>query len=126
MNVFLSKLLAPALSPLVIVCALLAIAILAFRRRPRAARGAAVAALLVLLVASNPWFSAYLTGLLESASPPLGPLPHAEAIVVLSSGAGPAIPPQPAIVLDDASANRLLYAAQLYHRNAAPAVILSG
>jgi uncharacterized SAM-binding protein YcdF (DUF218 family) len=126
MMVFISKLLAPAFSPMVIVCGLLAIAILAVRRRPRAARGAVIAALLILLIASNQWFSVFVTGLLESGNPSLGRVPHAQAIVVLSSGAEPAIPPQPAVVLDDASANRLLYAAQLYHQGAAPAVILSG
>jgi uncharacterized SAM-binding protein YcdF (DUF218 family) len=126
MIVFLSKLLAPALYPIPIVCGLLLIAIVVFRRKPKAARGAMIAALLILFVASNQWFSKLVTGPLESRILPHGPLPHAEAIVVLSSGLEPATPPQPAIVLDDAGANRLLYAAQLYRQGQAPTVIVNG
>ncbi len=109
-----------------IVLELLVIAIAVDRRRPQVARGAAIAALLVLLLASNHGFSVLLAGYLESRNLPHGPLPDAQAIVVLSSDAQPAAPPQPAIVLDDASANRLLYAAQLYREGEAPVVILSG
>ncbi len=109
-----------------ISCELWAVAILAFRRRPRVARGAAIAGLLVLLVASNQCFSTLVAGYLESRNLPDGPLPRAQAIVVLSSDAEPATPPQPTIVLDSATANRLLYAAQLYHDGEAPTVILSG
>lgn len=126
MNVFLSKLLAPALSPIVIVGGLLLITILAVRRKPRLARAAAIGAALVLLVSSSQWFSFFLAGHLESRILPDGPLPAAQAIVVLSSGVQPAIPPQPAIVMDDATANRLLYAAQLYRQGKAPIVIISG
>jgi uncharacterized SAM-binding protein YcdF (DUF218 family) len=126
MFVFLSKLLAPALSPIGIVCELLAVAIVTVRRRPRISRSTAVAALLVLLVCSNQWFSTALTRYLETRNPPNANPPHAEAIVVLSSDAEPAIPPQPAIVLDGQTANRLLYGAQLYREGRAPVVILSG
>ncbi|HEV3109403.1 MAG TPA: YdcF family protein [Candidatus Binataceae bacterium] len=126
MIVFLSKLLAPALSPIVIICGLLAIAIVAGRRRPRVARCAAIAAALVLLLSSNRWIAMLVTGYLELRNVPNGPLPGAQAIVVLSSGVEPAIPPQPAILLDGATANRLLYAAQLYHEGKAPVVIVSG
>ncbi len=126
MILFLSKLFAPALSPILIVCELLLITILTVGRRPRVARGAAVAALVILLVASNRWFTVLVTSYLESRNVPDGPLPKAEAIVVLSSDVEPATSPQPAIFLDQSSANRLLYAAQLYREVEAPAVIVSG
>lgn len=126
MIVFVSKLLAPALSPIMIACELWAVAILTVRGRPRVARGAGIAGLLVLLLASNQFFSTLVAGYLESRNLPDGPLPHAQAIVVLSSDAEPATPPQPTIALDSATANRLLYAAQLYHDGEAPTVILSG
>jgi uncharacterized SAM-binding protein YcdF (DUF218 family) len=126
MTVLLSKLLGPALSPVVIVCALMACTVLCIRRWPRAARGAALAALLVLFATSNLWFSIALTRYLELRNVPRGKLPGAQAIVVLSSDAQPAIPPQPAIALDSATANRLLYGAQLYREGEAPLVILSG
>jgi uncharacterized SAM-binding protein YcdF (DUF218 family) len=123
---FLSKILGPAVSPVVIICALVAITILTIRRRPRFARGAAIAALCLLLLASNQRFSSLLTSYLETRHLPAGPLPDAQAIVVLSSDVRPAVPPQPAISLDGASANRLLYAAQLYRERDAPLVIVSG
>src|SRR5690348_1465532 len=123
MPVFLSKLLAPELSPLVIVCELLLIAILAVRRGPRLARASAIAALLLLVLASNRYFSLLVTGYLESRHLPDPPLPKAQAIVVLSSGVEPATPPQPTVALDSATANRLLYGVELYRRKLAPMVI---
>ena len=94
MNLFLSKLLAPALSPLLIVCGLLLIAILAAGRRPRTARGAAVAALVVLLVAGNWWFARFVASCLELRNLPDGPLPKAAAHrgAVVGSGTGDPTP----------------------------------
>jgi uncharacterized SAM-binding protein YcdF (DUF218 family) len=126
MFAFVSKILAPLLSPLVIACGLIVIVLVSMRRRPRLARGAAGASLLVLLLGSNAWFSMLLAGCLEFRNIPAGPLPGADAIVVLSSDALPALPPQPAIWVDDATANRLLYAVQLYHDGKAPLLIISG
>jgi uncharacterized SAM-binding protein YcdF (DUF218 family) len=126
MFVFLSKLLTPILSPLVLACGLIAIAVFSVRRRPRLARGAAAAALLILLLTSNRWLSTLLVSNLESRNIPRGPLPAAGAIVVLASDAMPAIPPQPTVWLDGAMANRLLFAAKLYREAKAPLVILSG
>ncbi len=126
MFVFASKVLGPLISPIVLVCALLALVVLSQRRRPRLARGAAVGALLILFLASNNWFASLLTGYLESRNIPRGPLPAADAIVVLSSNAQPASPPQPTIWVDDATANRLLYGVKLYREGKAPVVILSG
>lgn len=126
MFAFLSKVLAPILSPLILACGLMAVAALSTRRRPRLARGAAVTSLLILLLASNTWVSKLLAGYLESRNIPRGPLPVAQAIVVLSSGAEPAIPPQPTLWLDGATANRLLFAVKLYRQAKAPLVILSG
>jgi uncharacterized SAM-binding protein YcdF (DUF218 family) len=126
MPVFLSKLLPPALSPIGIVCELLLISILTVRRGPRLARASAGAALLVLMIAGNSYFSALIAGVLESRHIPHGPLPRAQAIVVLSSDAEPATPPQPTVMLDGETANRLLFAAQLYRTRMAPIVILSG
>ncbi len=126
MFVFLSKLLAPALSPIGIVCELLLVAIVTIGRRPKFGRAVAAIALVVLLVCSNQWFNNALVGYLETRHLPGAALPRAEAIVVLSSDAKPAVPPQPAIALDGATANRLLYGAQLYREGKAPKVILSG
>jgi uncharacterized SAM-binding protein YcdF (DUF218 family) len=126
MPLFWSKLLTPLASPLTIACALMAIVVWSVRKRPRLARGAAVAALLILLAAGNPWLGLFLAGRLEVRHIPRAPLPAADAIVVLASGGTPAIPPQPEVRLDDATANRLLYGARLYREGKAPIVILSG
>jgi uncharacterized SAM-binding protein YcdF (DUF218 family) len=126
MNVFASKILAPELSPIVIVCELLIIAILAVRRRPLLARLSAIAALLVLVAAGNKYVGMLLAGHLESRYIPDAPLPTAQAIVVLSSDAEPAIAPQPTITVDGETANRLLFGVYLYRRKFAPMVILSG
>ena len=125
MFVFLSKLLTPIVSPLAVACGLMAVAVVS-PRRPRLARGAAATSLLILLLAGNPWFSMLLVRYLEVRNIPRGPLPAAQAIVVLASSAQPAIPPQPTVWVDDATANRLLFAVKLYHEAKAPLVILSG
>ncbi len=58
--------------------------------------------------------STLLVHSLEVRNIPRGPLPTAQAIVVLSSDAEPAIPPQPTVWVDDSTANRLLFAVKLY------------
>ncbi len=126
MVVFLSKLLAPALSPIGIVCELLIVAIVTLRSRPKLGRAFVVLALVVLVVCSNQWFAAALVRYLETRDLPAAALPRAGAIVVLSSNTRPAIPPQPATALDGPTANRLLYGAQLYREGKAPLVIVSG
>jgi uncharacterized SAM-binding protein YcdF (DUF218 family) len=126
MFAFLSKLLTPIVSPLAVACGLMAVALLSPRGRPRLARGAAATSLLILLLASNTWVSTLLVHSLEVRNIPRGPLPTAQAIVVLSSDAEPAIPPQPTVWVDDSTANRLLFAVKLYREAKAPLVILSG
>jgi len=84
------------------------------------------AALLLLVLAGNRWFGRMLAGHLEEHWLTGAPVPNAQAIVVLSSEVKPPVSPQPAITLDDATANRLLYGAQLYRAGKAPIVILSG
>jgi uncharacterized SAM-binding protein YcdF (DUF218 family) len=126
MFAFLSKIIAPTFSPIVIVAALLVVVVIYIRARPRLARAAAAVALALMLLASNSWFSGLLVHGLESRYIPRGPLPHADAIVVLASMAAPAFPPQPVVWIDAGTANRLLYAAQLYRDGNAPLVIPSG
>lgn len=105
---------------------MLVIALVSAGRRPRLGRALVAIALVALLVCSNQWFAGVVVRYLETRNLPAGALPRAEAIVVLSSDAEPAVPPQPTIALDGATANRLLYGAQLYREGKAPKVILSG
>jgi uncharacterized SAM-binding protein YcdF (DUF218 family) len=126
MLVFASKILGPLASPMVMVCLLLVVVIASVRRRPRLARGTAVAALLIMVVGGNALLAFALMGYLESRNLVHGPLPTADAIVVLSSYAQNPSPPQPTIWVDEATANRLLYAVKLYREGKAPVVIVSG
>src|SRR5579871_5126421 len=126
MMVFIAKLFSPAVSPLMAVALLLIGGIVLFYRKPRIARAALISALAILLIAGNVWFSSLLAWLLEARTLPYAPLPDAQAIVVLSSDVHAAIAPQPSVTLDGATANRLLYTAQLYRRRLAPLVIVSG
>lgn len=109
-----------------IICELLAIALIIQRRKPRLAHVMEITALLFLILTGNPWFGGLLASHLEEQGLTGGLVPNAQAIVVLASGLGPAVPPQPAITLDGATANRLLYGAELYRAGKAPIVILSG
>ena len=126
MSVILSKILPPLIFPDGLTCILLGVVILAVGRKPRTALRAATAALVLLLLASTPLFSHLLVISIESRSAPQTPLPVADAIVVLSAGAWPAESPQPVVEVSGPTANRLLYAAKLYHDGKAPIVILSG
>jgi uncharacterized SAM-binding protein YcdF (DUF218 family) len=126
MMVFLAKLLSPALSPVLIIAELVLISIFTIRRWPRLARAAAIAALVVLMVGGNTWFAYSVADSLELRYVPEGPLPAAQAIVVLASYAEPGRPPSPTVSMDSETANRLLYGAQLYREHRAPTVILSG
>jgi uncharacterized SAM-binding protein YcdF (DUF218 family) len=126
MFLFLSKLLTRAVSPVMIVCELLVIALIVERQKPRLSRVMEIAALLFLMLAGNRWFGMVLAHPLEEHGLPDAPVPNVQAIVVLSSNAEPPVPPQPTVTLDDATANRLLYGAELYRAGKAPVVILSG
>jgi uncharacterized SAM-binding protein YcdF (DUF218 family) len=126
MSLVLSKILPPLIFPDGLTCLLLLVAILTIRRRPGLALRTALAAWMLLLLASTPLVSHLLIGSSEARGMAEGPPPAADAIVVLGAGAWPAEPPQPCVEIDGATANRLLYAAKLYRDGKAPIVILSG
>ena len=126
MFLFFSKLLTSVVSPVMIISELLVIALMFQHRKPRLARVMEIAALLLLTVAGNGCFGAILAGRLEQQGLTGNPVPNAQAIVVLSSSVKPAVPPQPTLTIDEATANRLLYGAELYRAGKAPIVILSG
>ncbi len=126
MAFFLSKFLPLFLLPDGMTCVLLVIVITTVRSRPRLAKISAAGAFGLLLIASNPGVSLLLMGFLETRNVPRGPLPLADAIVVLGGGAQAAQPPRPTIQVPGATANRLLYAVKLYREGKAPIVILCG
>jgi len=106
--------------------------------REKLARSFVWAAITVLLVCGNGWVARYSTRHLERQYPVLGAerapaselgitnaKPIADCIVVLSGGTQNQISPRPSIEVSDAG-DRVLYAAQLFHRREAPQVICSG
>jgi len=123
---FLSKLLPSLLSPLVIVCILIVVALIAlYRRSYRLAATANLTALGILFILSNPLFAGLLLKPLETHNLPPNPLPAADAIVVLGGVSSPAFAPQPLAHLGG-GADRLTYAAKLYQEGKAPFIVLSG
>jgi uncharacterized SAM-binding protein YcdF (DUF218 family) len=88
----------------------------------RVCQGLAIA---VLLVCGNGWVVAALTRGLEGQYPPRDPVPHADAILVLSGGVLGKTPPRPSIEIADAG-DRLLYGAALFKQGKAPQIICTG
>ena len=122
---FLSKLLPLFVYPLGLACVLMVAALLARRRRPRLTTIAIVVALALLLAGGNRWAALRVVRSLEWRNIPSGPLPRAEAIVLLGGATDPAFWPRPWVHLTEAG-DRVLYAARLYREGKAPLLILSG
>jgi len=125
MLLFLSKMLPLFAYPPGLACLLIAVALLVRRKSSRWATAATVAALALLLVGGNRWTSMWLARSLEWRNIPSGPLPQAEAIVILGGAANAASWPRPWIHLTEAG-DRILYAAKLYREGKAPLLILCG
>jgi uncharacterized SAM-binding protein YcdF (DUF218 family) len=126
MAFFLSKFLPTLFFPLGMACLLILASVIAqIRNRSRIAIAANLAALAILCLMGNPAISHLLVRPLETHDIPSGPLPQADAIVVLGGVTGPALPPQPTVHLMG-GADRLTYGAELYRTHKAPLVILSG
>jgi uncharacterized SAM-binding protein YcdF (DUF218 family) len=123
---FLAKFLPTLFLPLGMTCLFIAVSLVAqVRKRMRIAIAADLAALAILCLMGNRAVSHLLVHPLESRDIPTGPLPQADAIVVLGGVTGPAVPPQPTIHLTS-GADRLTYGAELYRAHKAPLVVLSG
>lgn len=128
MYITLSKLIAAFIYPsgLILVFGLLALCFF-WAKRAKAAQRAMVAALLVFLVASNPFVAGWLLNSLEQDFPPLNPesAPYADAIVLLGGGLGLPLPPRKTPQLVSGS-DRLWQAAQLYNAGRAPYLLITG
>ncbi len=124
MFVFLSKFLPLFVYPLGMAASLLVLALLAWRS-PKLRGWLLAAALLVLAVGSNRWFSYTLARSLEWQYLPQSEIPQAEVIVVLGGGTESGQFPRPMTEVNSAG-DRVLYAAQLYKQGKAPFILLSG
>ena len=123
-----SKFVIWALSPLGTSFCLVGISLfLAWRRRRRISVAMGTLALVWLWVWSMPALSHWLRDTLEGQFPPLAmkDVPQAKALVVLGGGV---LPPSGRSTDSNlqASADRIWYAARLYHAGKAPLLLLSG
>ena len=127
MGLTLSKFAPLLIFPDGMACLLLGLlVILTIRQNRRATIFVSTAAFVLLLSASSPWVGLRLVHILEARSIPPGPVPAADAIVVLAADVSQASPPQPVVWVSAATANRLLYAAKLYRDGKSRIVIVSG
>ncbi|MBD2439702.1 YdcF family protein [Nostoc sp. FACHB-110] len=125
MFLYLSKLLPLFFYPLGLASVSLVVALVTLRKRPRIAMAAIALSLFLLLVCSNAWTAKLLVRSLEWQNIPSGPIPNAEAIVVLGGATKSAFYPRPGVDLSE-TGDRVIYAAQLYRQKKAPKIILSG
>ena len=124
----LSKLVTCLLSPLGSSLCLLGLALfLAWRRRSRLATACGALAMVWLWAWSMPVLSLWLRGTLEDqfAQRPLSRVPQAQALVLLGGGVSPPSGKAADINLG-AAADRVWYAARLFHAGKAPLLLLSG
>lgn len=124
MFIFLSKFLPLFIYPVGICAVLMAIGLI-FSKRIRLSRLAFLAAMLVLFIGGNRWFSYMLARSLEWQYLPGTSVESAEAIVVLGGGTESDLPPRQAVEVNSAG-DRIIHAADLYKNGAAPLIILSG
>jgi uncharacterized SAM-binding protein YcdF (DUF218 family) len=124
MFLFLSKFLPILIYPLGFGCLLLILALI-LRKYDRLRNGLLIAVVLILWLAGNRWISTSLARSLEWRYLPPQEIPQAEAIVLLGGSTEPALYPRPQVEVNSA-ADRVLYAASLYHQGTAPLILLSG
>ncbi|MCE1252337.1 MAG: YdcF family protein [Anaerolineae bacterium] len=124
MDIFLSKFLPLLVYPLGLACFLVLLTLF-IKKQQRLRNVVLIAALLLLWVGGNRWFSYALARSLEWQNLPAAELPHADVIVVLGGGTQPAEYPRPMVEVNSAG-DRVLYAAKLYEQGLAPHILLSG
>lgn len=129
MSVYIAKLFSYFLYPLTWVMLLLLLSVIAlWWHKQRLAKLSATSALLFLSMISMPISSQWLIHQLESQYPaqPIENIQPADVILVLGGGIHGSAPPwRLAPDLNDA-ADRVVYAAQLYHADKAKKIIVSG
>jgi uncharacterized SAM-binding protein YcdF (DUF218 family) len=125
MFIFLSKLIPIFFYPLGLVSLLLIVALGLWWIKSQWTPAAIGAALLILMLSNNAWFSHELVRSLEWQNIPRQELPVADAIVVLGGGTRSQAYPRPDIDLSEAG-DRVWYGANLYRQKKAPKIIVSG
>lgn len=126
--ILLSKFVTWLLSPLGTAFCLVGLALLlAWRRRLRSSKVLGGLALVWLWLWSMPVMSHWFASRIEDQFPqvPITAVPHAQAMVVLGGAVSPPVIGKTEIDLKSA-ADRVWYAARLFHAGKAPLVLLSG
>lgn len=129
MSVYISKLFSYFLYPLTWVVLLLLISVIAIGwHKHRLAKLTATSALLLLALISMPLTSQWLMHQLESRYPAqsLDAIQPADVLLVLGGGIHGSAPPWRLTPDLNDAADRVIYAAQLYHAGKAPRIIVSG
>lgn len=111
--------------PLGFVTLLLFLTLLLIKKHPKTATLFVLIALVIVAVLGNPIFTTFFTRSMEWRHMPVTPETKADAIVVLAQGTLPPDTPRQRVEVQE-KADRLLYAATLYQRQAAPLIIISG
>jgi uncharacterized SAM-binding protein YcdF (DUF218 family) len=125
MFLFLSKLLPLFLYPMGAACLLLIVALGLWWKKSKWTPAAVGAALIVLFLSGNGWFSRGLAVSLEWQNIPKTELPTADAIVILGGATKSQAYPRPDVDLAEAS-DRVWYGASLYRAGKAPKIIITG
>jgi uncharacterized SAM-binding protein YcdF (DUF218 family) len=102
-----------------------AAAVVALRKKPRAAAALAFTAVGVLWFFSSPFVCWALVRALESKFDPSPVLPKVPAIVLLGGCTKPAVPPRTHVEVSCAG-DRIMHAARLYKQGYAPVIIATG
>jgi len=124
MFVYLSKLLPLLVYPLGLAFFFLLIAAVV-KTGSKWVKVCVIAAMVVIWVGGNSWFSAILVRSLEWKYLPRENLSSGEIIVVLGGGTDAQEYPRKLVELNDA-ADRIVYASWLYHQGTAPKILLTG
>ena len=125
MIAYLSKVLPQFILPAGLTAILLFLTLFLIKKKPKTAIWLVLLSLIMVSVAGNAYFSAFLTRSLEwRYMPPTAEI-KADAIVLLGGGTEAADTPRQIVEVNSAG-DRVLYAAQLYKAGAAPLIILSG
>jgi uncharacterized SAM-binding protein YcdF (DUF218 family) len=125
MFLFLSKLIPLFFYPIGAACLLLTIALGLWWINSKWTPAAVGAALIILFISGNTWFSNCLAQSLEWQNIPKTELPTADAIVILGGATRSQTYPRPDVDFTDAG-DRVWYGATLYREGKAPKIIVSG
>ncbi|KAF0111826.1 MAG: Uncharacterized protein FD147_628 [Chloroflexi bacterium] len=124
MFIFLSKLLPLFFYPIGLVCLLLLLTLL-FWKKPRFAKILLIFSFVVLFICGNRYISSAFARTLEWQYSTPDPMPQADVIVVLGGGTEPLVNPRPMVEVN-AAGDRVIYAGKLYKNQPETIILISG